>query len=99
VHASDAPVVAVSPIVGGAPVKGPADRLLRGLGHEVSARGVAALYRDLVDGYILDERDAALEADIAALGLRTHVMDTIMRDIPTSQRLVQAALELAAEAS
>jgi LPPG:FO 2-phospho-L-lactate transferase len=99
VLASDAPVVAVSPIVGGAPVKGPADRLLRGLGHEVSARGVAALYRDLVDGYILDERDAALEADIVALGLRTHVMDTIMRDTPASQRLAQAALELAAEGS
>jgi LPPG:FO 2-phospho-L-lactate transferase len=92
-------VVAVSPIVGGRPVKGPADRLLRGLGHEVSARGVATLYRDLVDAYILDERDAALEADIAALGLRTHVMDTIMHDTTTSQRLAHAALELAAEDS
>jgi LPPG:FO 2-phospho-L-lactate transferase len=99
VLASNAPVVAISPIVGGAPVKGPADRLLRGLGHEVSARGVASLYRDLVDAYILDERDTALEADIAALGLRTRVMDTIMRDTRTSQRLAQAALELAAEAS
>jgi LPPG:FO 2-phospho-L-lactate transferase len=99
VQASDAPVVAVSPIVGGAPVKGPADRLLRGLGHEVSARGVARLYRDLVDAYILDDRDAALEADIAALGLRTRVMDTIMRDAQTSQRLVQAALEVAGEGS
>ena len=45
-----APIVAISPIIGGAPVKGPADRLLRGLGHEVSARGVAALYGDLLDG-------------------------------------------------
>jgi len=99
VEASDAPVVAVSPIVGGAPVKGPADRLLRGLGHEVSARGVAVLYRDLADAYILDERDAALEADIAALGLRTRVMDTIMRDTTTSQLLAQAALDLASEAA
>jgi len=99
VRASNAPVVAVSPIVGGAPIKGPADRLLRGLGHEVSARGVATLYRDFVDAYILDERDAALEADIAALGLRTHVMDTIMRDAMTSQRLAHAAIELAAEDS
>lgn len=98
VHESNAAVVAISPIVGGAPVKGPADRLLRGLGHEVSARGVAILYRDLVDAYILDERDAALEADIAALGLRTRVMDTIMRDATTSRRLAQAALDLAAEA-
>ena len=57
--AARAPVVAISPIIGGAPVKGPADRLLRGLGHEVSARGVAALYGELLDGYVLDTRDAA----------------------------------------
>ncbi len=57
--AARAPVVAISPIIGGVPVKGPADRLLRGLGHEVSARGVAALYGELLDGYVLDTRDAA----------------------------------------
>jgi len=96
VRASRAPVVAISPIVGGAPVKGPADRLLRGLGHEVSARGVAALYRELANGFILDERDAELADDIAAMGLRTRVMDTIMRDAAASRRLVEAALELAA---
>jgi LPPG:FO 2-phospho-L-lactate transferase len=94
-RSSRAPVVAVSPIVGGAPVKGPADRLLRGLGHEVSARGVAALYSEVVDGFVLDERDAELANDVAALGLRTAVTDTIMRDTNASRRLVEAALELA----
>ena len=54
-----APVVAISPIVGGAPVKGPAAQLLRGIGAEVSARGVAALYRGVARGFVLDERDAA----------------------------------------
>ena len=53
------PSSAISPIVGGAPVKGPADRLLRGIGVEVSARGVAALYRGLAHGFVIDERDAA----------------------------------------
>jgi LPPG:FO 2-phospho-L-lactate transferase len=96
VRASRAPVVAISPIVGGAPVNGPADRLLRGLGHEVSARGVAALYREFADGFILDECDAELAGDIAAMGLRTHAMDTIMRDAAASRRLAEAALELAA---
>jgi len=95
IRESDAPVVAVSPIVGGAPVKGPADKLMRGLGHEVSARGVAGLYRDWVDGFILDERDAALADDIADLGLEVRVTDTIMRDVSASERLVSAALELA----
>jgi LPPG:FO 2-phospho-L-lactate transferase len=99
VNASRAPVVAVSPIVGGAPVKGPADRLLRGLGHEVSARGVAALYREFADGFIFDERDAELVGDIAAMGLRTRAMDTIMRDDAASRRLAEAALELAATLS
>jgi len=96
VRTSRAPVVAISPIVGGAPIKGPADRLMRGLGHEVSALGVAALYRDFADGFILDERDAELADDIAALDLRTCVMDTIMRDTAASQRLAEAALALAA---
>jgi LPPG:FO 2-phospho-L-lactate transferase len=99
VRASRSPVVAVSPIVGGAPVKGPADRLLRGLGHEVSARGVAALYREFVDGFIFDERDAELVDDIAAMRLRTRAMDTIMRDDAASLRLAEAALELAASLS
>ncbi|HEY8154981.1 MAG TPA: 2-phospho-L-lactate transferase [Myxococcota bacterium] len=95
-RASGAPVVAVSPIVGGAPIKGPADRLLRGLGIEVSARGVAELYRDVVQGFVLDLRDAALEQDVRALGLRTLVTDTIMRDDAHAARLAQAALTLAA---
>jgi LPPG:FO 2-phospho-L-lactate transferase len=99
VSASRAPVVAISPIVGGAPVKGPADRLLRGLGHEVSARGVAALYREFADGFIFDERDADLTGDIAAMGLRPRSMDTIMRDTAASRRLAEAALELAASLS
>jgi len=78
-RAARAPVVAISPIIGGAPVKGPADRLLRGLGHEVSARGVAALYGELLDGYVLDTRDAAQVADIEARGVRARAVDTLMR--------------------
>jgi len=95
VAASGAPVVAVTPIVGGMPVKGPADRLLRGIGVEVSARGVAGLYRGLAHGFVLDQRDAAQEADVAAHGLRTAVVDTIMRDDAASERLADAALKLA----
>ena len=77
---SGAPVVAISPIVGGAPVKGPADSLLRGIGAEVSARGVARLYRDVAHGLVLDERDAGELADVEALGLRAVAVDTLMRN-------------------
>jgi len=92
---SRAPVVAVSPIVGGAPVKGPADRLMRGVGAEVSARGVAELYRGLIDGMLIDERDAALAVEIEAMGIRARTFDTIMRDATSAQRLAQTALALA----
>ncbi|HEY8494155.1 MAG TPA: 2-phospho-L-lactate transferase [Myxococcota bacterium] len=95
IAASGAPVVAVSPIVGGRPVKGPADKLLRGVGAEVSARGVAALYRDWVHGFVLDACDAAQAADVEALGLRTRVVDTIMRDAQAAARLAREALALA----
>ena len=95
IRRSRAPVVAISPIVGGAPVKGPADRLMRGVGVEVSARGVAELYRGLIDAFVLDERDADLAADIEAMGIRTRVLDTIMGDAAVAQKLAEAALSLA----
>jgi len=92
-----APVVAVSPIVGGAPVKGPASQLLRGIGAEVSARGVATLYRDFARGFVLDERDAEQAADVAALGPKPRVVDTLMTDVARAARVAEAALELARE--
>jgi LPPG:FO 2-phospho-L-lactate transferase len=73
-----APVAAVSPIVGGRPVKGPADRMLRAMGVEVSAAGVAALYADFVDVFVVDRVDTALAPRIAASGCRVVVADTLM---------------------
>ena len=95
--ASGAPVVAISPIIGGAPVKGPADRLLRGIGVEVSARGVAGMYRDFIDAFVLDERDADQAAEIEAMDLRVRVIDTLMRDTDAAARVAEAALGLATE--
>ena len=95
IAASGAPVVAISPIVGGAPIKGPADHLLRAIGAEVSARGVARLYRDLARGFVLDARDADSVPDVEALGLRALAVDTIMRDAAVSESLARATLGLA----
>jgi LPPG:FO 2-phospho-L-lactate transferase len=95
IAASGARVVAVSPIVGGAPVKGPADHLLRAIGAEVSARGVARLYRGLAAGFVLDARDAGQAGDVEALGLRALATDTIMRDAAASEALARATLGLA----
>jgi LPPG:FO 2-phospho-L-lactate transferase len=89
------PVVAVSPIVGGKALKGPADRMLTSLGHEASAAGVAAILAPSIDGFVLDRVDVSLEPAIAALGLGTLVTDTIMADAAGRQRLAEAVLTFA----
>ena len=89
------PVVAVSGIVGGRALKGPADRMLASLGHESSATGVAAILAPSIDGFVLDRVDAALEPAIAALGVQTFVTDTIMADIEGRERLAEAVLTFA----
>lgn len=91
-----APAAAISPLVGGRAVRGPLVAMLRGLGHEVSPRGVARLYRGLVDVFVLDQVDAAWAPRVEALGLRCVVTDTIMRTPVRAARLaarVLAALE------
>jgi LPPG:FO 2-phospho-L-lactate transferase len=97
--AARAPVVAITPIVGGAPLKGPAAQLLRGVGVEVSARGVAGLYRDWIDGFVLDARDGDQRADVEALGITARVTDTVMRNAEAAARLADEALALARELS
>ncbi len=89
------PIVAVSGIVGGRALKGPADRMLASLGHESSARGVAALYADVADAFVLDELDRALEPAIRELGLRTLVTDTIMTNGAARERLAREILAFA----
>lgn len=78
VAARRADTVAVSPIVAGAALKGPADRLLRELGHEASVVGVARLYRDLAATLIVDTADADLAPAVEAEGVRCVVAPTIM---------------------
>jgi len=86
------PVIAVSGIVGGRALKGPADRMLVSLGHESSALGVARLYADWVDAFVIDTVDAALAPSIEALGLRVVVTDTIMSDDDARARLAAEVL-------
>jgi LPPG:FO 2-phospho-L-lactate transferase len=86
------PVAAVSPIVGGKALKGPADRMLVALGHDSSASGVARLYAGLVDVFVLDAVDAAEAGAVEALGMRAVVTDTIMGDDATRARLAGEVL-------
>lgn len=94
---TNATVVAISPIVGGAALKGPAAQMMGYLGHEVSALGVACIYQDLLDIMIIDEQDANLKNKIEELGIRTVVTDTIMSSLQKKISLsntVLKALEL-----
>jgi LPPG:FO 2-phospho-L-lactate transferase len=90
------PVLAVSPIVGGVALKGPAGRMLVSLGHESSARGVARIYQGIATAFVLDAVDEAEAPDIAALGFSTLVTGTIMSDAAGRARLASAVLEFAA---
>ena len=94
-RARDVPVIAVSGIIGGKALKGPADRMLTSLGHESSAAGVARLYADVATDLVIDHADVALADEIAATGLRTHVTDTIMGGDAGRARLAADVLRLA----
>jgi LPPG:FO 2-phospho-L-lactate transferase len=85
-------VVAVSPLVGGRALKGPADRLMRELGHDDSVVGVARLYAPFAGALVVDEQDAAHADAVRAAGLRCVVTDTIMRDPAAAAALCEAAL-------
>lgn len=86
--------IAVSPIIGGAALKGPAADMLDSLGHEVSSLGVAKLYRGLIDVFVIDNRDAAAAADIEALGMDVRVTDTMIAQKPDRLRLAGELLAL-----
>jgi LPPG:FO 2-phospho-L-lactate transferase len=93
---SSAPKVAVSPIVGGRALKGPADRMLASLGHEVSATGVARMYAGLVDGMVVDRTDEGERAGIEALGMCVLTTGSVMRDTEDRARLAAETLEFGA---
>lgn len=88
-----APKIAITPIIAGAPVKGPADKLMRGLGLEVSAFSVANLYKDFLDTFILDTADFEEKARIENLGIKVTVTNTIMKELKDKIQLAKVVLE------
>jgi len=89
---TEAKVAAISPIVGGSPIKGPADKLMRGLGLEVSACAVASLYRTFLDIFVIDKVDQAEKERIEGLGLHVVTTNTIMRDLKDKVQLARVTL-------
>jgi len=85
-------VVAVSPIVGGKALKGPADRMLAALGEEVSALGIARRYVGLIDALVIDDADAALASAVERLGIRAVVAPSVMTDDASRAALARVVL-------
>ncbi len=90
-----APVVAVSPLVGGKPLRGMADTLMEGLGLKVRAAEVARLYSDFLDGFVLDPADEGEAEEVAGMGIRPLVFPAVMKDREAAVSLARATLDLA----
>ena len=88
-------VVAISPIVGGAALKGPADRMLRELGHEASVVGVARLYASIASALVIDPVDAHLARQVEAAGMRAVVIPSVMSTPEISAELSRTVLDAA----
>ncbi len=95
IRRSQAPVVAVSPIVGGAAIKGPLAKMMRELGLEPSTLEIARHYGALVNGWIVDRSDRDGVPALEAMGCRVHVTDTVMRSVEDKARLAREALDFA----
>jgi LPPG:FO 2-phospho-L-lactate transferase len=91
---AEATVVAVSPVVGGQAIKGPTAAMLAQLGHDVSAAGVAAMYADILDAFVLDTRDEALRSRVSDLGLAVRTAETIMNSAQARVDLARAVMEM-----
>jgi len=87
-------IYAISPIIEGKTVKGPADKLMRTMGLEVSCVGVANYYRDFLGHFIIDHRDKNLKSKIESLGIKTYCFDTLMTDIIKKKELAQFLVNL-----
>jgi LPPG:FO 2-phospho-L-lactate transferase len=90
--AAAAPLVAVSPLIGGLAVKGPTAKIMAELGIPATARAIAAHYGDLLDGLVIDHSDAA---EAAAIAIPTAVTSTLMRDMNDRERLAREVLSFA----
>ena len=90
-----APCVAVSPIVGGQAIKGPAAKMMEEMGVHQSAVGIARHYAGLIDGLVIDEQDAALKKQIEATGCAVHVCNIVMRDAADRESLARETIDFA----
>ncbi|RLF19575.1 MAG: 2-phospho-L-lactate transferase, partial [Thermoprotei archaeon] len=89
------PIVAVSPLISGRPVSGPADKFMKALGYEPTSYGVAKIYQGYIDAIVIDERDHFLKDRIEKeLKVKVAMCDTLMKDLDSKVRLARVVIEL-----
>jgi LPPG:FO 2-phospho-L-lactate transferase len=93
-RARRARVIAICPLVGGRSLKGPSDKMMSELGCEVSAAGVASLYRDFCATFVIDEADSDQRSTIAALDMKPVVLPTVLHTLGDKERLAREILSL-----
>jgi LPPG:FO 2-phospho-L-lactate transferase len=90
---TNARVIGISPIIAGMPIKGPADKMLRGLGVEVSTYGVAKFYSDFLDTFVIDTKDSGSKSRVENLGINVKVTNTVMKNLEDKVALAKVVLE------
>ncbi|MFP6663942.1 MAG: 2-phospho-L-lactate transferase [Deltaproteobacteria bacterium] len=94
---ANAPIVAVSPLIGGRPVKGPADRMMRGLGFRPTPTGLLSIYRGLIEGLVVDNADQRHLRAIEKTGIAARALPTLMNSKARAAAVARQALDLASE--
>jgi LPPG:FO 2-phospho-L-lactate transferase len=87
-------IYAISPIIQGTTVKGPADKLLRSLGFSVSSFGVAKYYQDFLGHFIIDNKDCNLKSKIEKLRIKTYCFETLMTSLKKKKELAEFVIKL-----
>ena len=91
---TNVPIIAVSPLINGKVIKGPADKMLASLGHRPDVLGIAQYYKDVISHLIIDEQDSSFFEDINSIGIRPYSTDILMRDAMDKKRLALKILEI-----
>ena len=90
-------IIAMTPIIGNSPIKGPLDKMMRGLKLEVSAFSIANMYKNFIDAFVLDESDQNLKKRIESLGIHVFLMNTLMKGIKEKVQIAESILRITKE--
>ncbi|MCW4033020.1 MAG: 2-phospho-L-lactate transferase [Candidatus Bathyarchaeota archaeon] len=92
-----AKTISITPLIGGSPIKGPLDKLMKGMGLEVSSFSIANMYKDFIDAFVLDVTDRHLKDKIESLRMDVYVIDTLMKGLKEKMRIAENILRIGEE--